>query len=184
MRQYCKKLCRQMQAELTRCNDGDICCFEKNIECCFGVANRYWSRVQEKLRQNGFKSEEAEIEFFKVIKPKFTSEIEYYSLVYHCLIFQPSDLLKAVQFLGKELKRWVKFEEENRSFIECFRSVGCELNRFYFLRKYYTCTNELEISLYDADLDVVTNGDPLVATMMALERYKEFVKERLAGMDK
>ena len=36
-------------------------------------------------------------------------------------MFQPPDLLKAVEFLGKELKRWVKFEEENRSFIECFR---------------------------------------------------------------
>jgi hypothetical protein len=183
MRHYCKKLSLQMQAELNRCNNGNSC-FEKNIECCFGVANRYWNLVRQKLKQKQFSNEEQEIEFFKILKPKFTSEIEYYSLVYHCLIFQPPDLLKAVEFLGKELKRRVKFEEENRSFIECFRSDGCNLNRFYFLRKYYTCTNELEISLYDADLDVVTNGDPLVATMMALERYKEFVKERLAGMDK
>jgi hypothetical protein len=135
------------------------------------VANRYWNLVREKLKQNEFENEEVEIEFFKVLKPKFTSEIEYYSLVYHCLMFQSPDLPKAVEFLGKELKRWVKFEEENRSFIGCFKTEGCERHRFYFLRKYYTCTNESGMNLYEAGPDVVTNGDRLVALMMALERY-------------
>ena len=71
MRHYCIKLAVQMEAELTRCNSA-ASCFEKNVECCFGVANRYWSQVQEKLKQNEFENDEAEIEFFKVLKPKFT----------------------------------------------------------------------------------------------------------------
>lgn len=82
------------------------------------------------------------------------------------------------------MKRWAKFEEENRSFIACYRSEGCDRNRFYFLRKYYTGTNESGINLYYTASDVVTNGDRLVAMMMVLERYEKFVKERLAGMDK
>jgi hypothetical protein len=167
-----------MQQELSQCKNVHSC-FEKNTECCFGVANRYWNSVKERLKMHTFRNEENEIEFFKILKPKFTSEIEYYSLIYHCLLFQPPDLIQAIEFLGRESKRLEKFEEDNHTFIECYINDCCGLNRYYFLRKYYICRNEPEAKMHDAGTDAVTNGDPLAATLFALKRYESFVKERL-----
>lgn len=180
MKRYCTCMHLRMLRELSQCKNVNSC-FEIT-ESGFRIAHEYWSRIKEKLKHYAFKTEASEIEFFKIIKPKFTSEIEYYSLVYHCLLFQPVDLLQAIEFLRREGKRLEKFEEENRSFIDWYHNDRCKLDRYYFLRKYYSCANELETKMYDAGTDAVTNGDCLVATLLALQRYENFVKDRLSGI--
>lgn len=183
MTRYCKNIYLRMQQQLSQCNNAHNC-FEKYTECSFVTANKNWNLVKKKLKTYTFRSEELEIEFFKIFKPKFTSEIEYHSFVYHCILFQPADRLQAVEFLERERKRCEKFEAENSSFVQCYKNDRDELNRYYFLRKYYVYSSELETKMYDAGSDAVTNGDHLVAMILALKRYENFVNERLSIMIK
>ena len=53
----------------------------QEIECCFHICNNYWGQVRERLIHYEFNTRHDEIEFFKIIKPLFTSQIEYYGLI-------------------------------------------------------------------------------------------------------
>ena len=177
MEHYCLLRYRQMQKELQGCNQNS-CCY-KAIEASFRVANKYWNLVKERLHNYQFKMEQAEIEFFKVLKPKFTSEIEYYILLFQGLLFEPPDLISAVNFWGREYHRFEKFKAENASFIDCYKSGNSELVPYYFLRRYYISNNDAGVKLYDAGTRAITNGDHLAATYIALTRYQVYVENRL-----
>ena len=56
------------------------------------------------------------------------------------------------------------------------------MNRHYFLRNAFLETGGPGLKLYD-DKNSVTNGDVLVATMIALTRYEDYSKARLSLYD-
>jgi len=56
----------------------------------------------EKLMIYQFVSEEEEIESSKTIRPKFTSEIEYYDLVYHSILFRYEAAESLLHFWGRQ----------------------------------------------------------------------------------
>ena len=91
------------------------------IEYCFQIAYRAWGRIRVKLTHYQFSCDDEEIEFFKVLKPKFTAEIEYYSLLYHCLIFEPAEAGAVLRFWQKEYQRLTDFQAENNAFLQCYR---------------------------------------------------------------
>src|SRR5882757_6212741 len=61
----------------------------KIIECCFIKSDQYWSRIKTEVAGHRFSSAAEEIYFFKHLKPSFTSQVEYYNLLYHVEIFKP-----------------------------------------------------------------------------------------------
>lgn len=148
------------------------------VECCFIAANRHWNFIKQKLAHHHFKKEDHEIDFFKNTKPRFTSEIEYYCLLYHSLLFEPHDLVHAFDFWSREYERLQKFEEVNSEFLSCYKRQHCAAAPFYFLRKYCLVRNAMEAKIYD-DASSATNGDHLVATFMALKRYHVYVEEKM-----
>ena len=157
--------------------------YDKEVECCFTIADKYWRELSEKLRKYEFTSEQKEIEFFKTWKPCFTSEIEYYNLVYHSLLFQPKEFDTAIHFWGREYKRLEKFTIDQKEFLECYYNKDCHMmTTYYFLRKYYEPRNILDAKIYDADASIMTNGDSLVASLLALERYKQYAEEQLRNL--
>jgi hypothetical protein len=181
MKQYCTRIYRQLQQELAQCEKKNLS-FHKEIECCFLIANKYWNRVKEKLNTYEFATEEKEIEFFKLLKPKFTSGIEYYCFVYHATLFAPTDFDAAFIFWSREHKRLQKFQEDNKDFLLCFEGSEMEMTPYYFLRKYFLCENIPGLKMYDAGAIAITNGDPLAATLLALRRYIPYVEKKMATL--
>lgn len=53
---------------------------------------------------------------------------------------------------------------------------------YYFLRKYFVSKHGLDANLYDAGTMAITNGDHLVATLLALKRYQPFAKKKLESL--
>lgn len=183
MKPYTITIYQQMQENLARYIKGGNC-FINDIEQCFQLANLHWNKVKKKLNTYRFKNEENEIEFFKTIKPRFTSEIEYYSFLYHSLIFEPDGTDAAIDFWSREYGRLQRFEEDNKSFLLCYQDDGCEMTPYYFLCKYYVPKNALDIKMYDAGTTAITNGDHLVACFLALKRYQPYAKKQLESLSK
>lgn len=181
MKSYCITAYRQMQTELRQCRQNKSC-MHKMIESCFIVSSRHWNLIKQKLAHYRFKKEEHEIDFFKTLKPRFTSEIEYYCLLYHSLLFEPHDLVHAFSFWSREYARLEKFKEDNHEFLSCFKSRQCSHMSFYFLRKYCLLQTTVEAKMYD-DKTSATNGDHLVARFMALKRYHGYAKQKMLGMN-
>src|SRR4051812_33776033 len=101
MKRYCTNLHRLLISDLFNCNCSQLSCIHKT-ECCFRAAVNRWTQLSHKLKKHQFLSEENEMEFFKSLKPKFTSEIEYCTLVYHSLLFQPDEAHSAIDFWKRE----------------------------------------------------------------------------------
>lgn len=147
------------------------------MESCFQIAYSAWSEVKQNLTSYQFKNDQCEIEFFKDLKPLFTSEILYYELLYHAVVFEPPGIICAIQFWQRESLRLHKFEQENKTFLLCYADQSCNLIPYYFLSR-YTQINGREIKLYDAGGKYLTKGDGLVATVRSLRRYMNYVDEK------
>jgi hypothetical protein len=181
MKDRCTVLYHYLQKELTLCKKRKLA-FEKEVECCFRVSDKYKRCLVEEFKKYEFKTDEEEIEFFKMWKPRFTSEIEYYNLIYHSLLFQPLEIESAFYFWRREYGRLNIFKTDNNLFLECYANEQSELTPYYFLRKYYDFKNILNAKIYDADTFITTNDDSLVSTLLALERYKEYAEEKLGSL--
>lgn len=181
MEQYCTNLYQQLQSDLEDCTHSKLSC-NKIVESCFGIAVEKWIELREKLAGCQFVSEQKEIEFFKIIKPKFTLEIEYYNLVYHSSLFRPEEPEAVLHFWGREFGRLRRFKAENKLFLHGYQGSQNKHVPFFFLRKYYNSGNATNARIYTGDIDTCSNGDVLTASFLALHRYKTYVGEKFRSV--
>lgn len=166
MKQKAAQLFSLMQQELEDCSHGQ----EKTaacLECCFQVCNQYWEMLRRELEGYTFPDETEEVEFFKTIKPRFTSEKEYYSLRYHAQLFMDSipDPVTLQAFWSREVMRLDKFVAEHASFYSYYKGGHTMNDRGWFVRQ--------------QNCDAQSSHDHLASMLVALERYTEFGKEAL-----
>lgn len=177
MEEYCALLYQRMQAELRQSEQNQICRYTR-VQDAFRICNTYWNEIKSKLKGYEFKNDEEEIDFFKVRKPQFTSQIEYHCFLYHSMLFEPEDNVHAADFWKKELGRLQKFEEDNKDFISCYENSICERQPYYFLRRYLE-KQLMQAKIYD-DPFSITNGDALLAVLFALRSYTAYVLGELS----
>ena len=155
--------------------------FEKAVEKCFVIAGNYWTEVRQAMIGYGFASTKEEVFFFKTVKPLFRAELEYYSLVYHSVLFCPVDPRNAKIFWSREIKRLDDFKHEHKEFVEYFESGKTCFDAIYYTR---IKLNEPDYDLsVDNDIDPGTRSshDHLIAKLKALERYSLYVQSKLRG---
>jgi len=178
MEHDCERLYWELRLDLEDYEKGGLPSIKKT-EACFKTAAKKWMELAEILSSYHFSSEEKEIHFFKTVKPKFTSEIEYYTLVYHALLFQPVCSSSLLHFWGREYGKLRRFKAANKTFINCYRSKGNPQTQYFFLRKYYNLRAVQFIRIYDSDVTLSTNGDWLAAKLIALEKYRQYAVKNL-----
>lgn len=144
------------------------------LECLFHICTRYWAILQSEAENYEFESEEEEVIFFKIMKPKFVSEKIYCGLVGNALLFtegsnQPDELKK---FWDKELLRLEKFTATNAGFYEYYKSGCTNRDSEWFTRKKDFLSN-------NPDEKAVTAQDQQVSTLLALERYAKYVMQEM-----
>jgi hypothetical protein len=124
----------------------------------------------------GFASTEEEIQFFKWVKPKFTCEIEYFRLLYHAELFLPEDEKDWTGFWKREAERLSRFITENREFWEYIKRDFVDNDAQYFT---WAKTDRQDSEVIVQRGEVVSTHDHLVASLLALEKYNEYVRRKL-----
>lgn len=71
-----------LQLELQQCRN-TLLPEARQTECAYQVSARFWRQLREQLNVHCFSGNQEEIHFFKCVKPKFTSLLLYFELVYH-----------------------------------------------------------------------------------------------------
>ena len=175
MNQHWEELYGSLLKDLKKCKE-KFNCLQKQIEQSFITCNHYWSIVRQEAALYEFETVKEEIHFFKHIKPKFTSQVEYYSLCYHGQLFknEVSDPVKVKQFWMREALRLEKFIAENRDFYDYYTSERTDMDTALFTRN-----SSHKSSIYELDAKTVSSYDPLIATLLALKDYHEFVQKEL-----
>lgn len=148
----------------------------EQVECCYQVCSKSWGKIKAIAIHYTFKSLTEEIEFYKLLKPSFTSEIEYYGLVYHAELFKPAGAENLLEFFIREERRLKKFIDENKSFYSYYKSGRTDKDEEYFTRADEDLINFSHTRVYDIYDSVVSRYDHIVTAIISLEKYNAYVR--------
>ena len=180
MNQLAEQLFRAMQEDMEHCRKKDLgrLC---ELECCFHIAESYWTKLRQQVCQYEFTTVADEVKFFKMSKPKFTSEVDYYSLLYHAELFRSEvhDTVELLKFWTREKQRLKRFRLENEEFFDYYKGGCTDMDEIYFIRRNSDLSNFPKARVYDLEEKAATSHDPLVSMTLALERYMEFIEEEM-----
>lgn len=154
---------------------------EKRVECCYRIAMDYWYKVREVFLDRDSYDEDAEIEFFREIKPLFTSHVEYYLILNQCLLFIPGELEGVVGYWEAESKRYKRFCDKHTDFIRYYEGYSSVDDKTFFLRRNSLQETPPQERLYE-DEDCRSSHDHLVRGLLANSMYHEYVNKKLAAL--
>ncbi|MGH2565003.1 MAG: RteC domain-containing protein [Ginsengibacter sp.] len=151
----------------------------EQLECAFKIATGYWYKLKQTLHEHVFNTPDDEIAFYKYIKPKFTSHIEYLTLVNHALLFIPKQKDFQLEYWEYEAERLERFTEKNKAFVEYYTKQSNQHDLQYFLPANYDLANYIVSKPYEVDGEFMTSHDHLVASFLAQQMYHEYVGKKL-----
>lgn len=178
MNEKIQLLYRQMLSDLEKCWQAEVTDLEK-IEKCFRIAIKCWYRLRDGFAGHTFESMEAEIDFFKNVKPLFTGRIEFYTIAYKSVLFKPEEnqsRLKA--FWKEELKKQQLFRKVNIDFINYYKSGDTSLDSQYFLQ----VKDAAPLNQQEVGAELRSSHDHLVAAICAQDLYHKYVLEQLKDL--
>jgi len=143
------------------------------------IAIDYWSKLKLIVKERGFKDENDEIDFFRNVKPRFTSYIEYMALIKDALLAIASDETNKISLWKKESDRLKKFYDDNISFIVYYNRKSHDDDLKFFLRKNNDIQNIRSLSDHDNDPEYFASHDHLVTTYLAYNMYAKYARKKL-----
>ena len=135
------------------------------------------------LKEN-FKNEQQEIDFFKNIKPKFTSKLIFYNIVYKIETKKPHGGEKVVKkYLNSELLKIKNYFDDNLDFYRYHRTGNCYLDFKYFVRGKYDIKLALDSFYFESDKNFSTTHDYKVAKILAHDLIQVYIEDKLLIME-
>ncbi len=138
----------------------------------------------EKLKANfekeKVKSVEYEIDFFKNIKPKFTSKLIYYNAIFKIETKKPHGgerILK--KYLNNELDKLKRYFDNNLDFYKYYRTGSNYLDHKYFTRGKFDIKLALDSFYFEVDHTFSTSHDFKVAKIMAHDLIQVYLEDKL-----
>lgn len=164
----CIQLYEEMLTEIDACKQ-EKQCEDERIQGCFEIAGSYKERINEAVRNFNFASQEDEVFFFKKVKPLFTAEVEFYTYLYHIVLFKTkemeSDKHELEAFYKRQLLKREKLRKENVAFYNYVQNENTYADTQWFTRH----LNTRDCSLFDA----------LMGRYLAIEKFELYLKDRM-----
>jgi len=178
MKKEVKHLYNNMLKDFEQVNELERGEYQKN-ESSFWIANDYWGKLKLIVKERGFKDEDDEMDFFRNVKPRFTSYIEYIMLVSQALRVVPVEEKNQISFWKEEGNRLKKFYNDNISFVIYYNRKSHYDDSIFFLRKNNATQNIRPISAHDSDAEYFTSHDHLISAYLAYNMYAKYARKKL-----
>ena len=149
------------------------------VESCFWIANNYWNSLKKNIDTASFIQLSQEIDFFKNQKPKFTSQIQFYTILTEVLLFIPDETDLKLEFWKYEHGRFQNFCERNKAFIDYLVKGREEYDSTYFVQVGPDWIPYQQPAFYDADKNFMSSPDHLVRGYLAHQMYHQYVTQKL-----
>ncbi len=130
------------------------------------------------------KSLENEIDFFKNIKPKFTSKLIYYNAIFKIETKKPhvgERILK--KYLNNELDKLKRYFDNNLDFYKYYRTGSNYLDHKYFTRGKFDVKLALDSFYFEVDHTFSTSHDFKVAKIMAHDLIQVYLEDKLLMLE-
>lgn len=156
----------------------------KKCEQAITIILKSSNELKKITTKSNFKTETEEIQFFKEIKPQFTSKLIYFNRVYKIEMKKPNGgnrILK--KYYNNELLKLKAFFDNELEFYQYFRSSSTYLDYKYFLRGKFDIKLALDSYYFETDTSFSTSHDFKVATILANDLIQLFLENQLLMLD-
>jgi hypothetical protein len=131
-----------------------------------------------------FNTDIEEIQFFKELKPQFTSKLIYYNMVYKIEMKRPNGgnrILK--KYYNNELLKLKSFFDNELEFYQYYRSGSTYLDYKYFQRGKFDIKLVLDSYYFEADTTFSTSHDFKVARILANDLIQLYLENQLVMIE-
>jgi hypothetical protein len=142
------------------------------------------TNLKKAIQKNNFKSVSEEIDFFKNIKPRFTSKLIYYNAIFKIETKKPHGgerILK--KYLNNELDKLKRYFDGNLDFYRYYRTGSSYLDHKYFVRGKFDVKLALDSFYFEADHTFSTSHDFKVAKILAHDLIQVYLEDKLLIME-
>ena len=176
LQQQCSRLYKKMVQQLagyeTMATDE-----KKWVEWGFGIATKTWFSIQEEVNSYLFADQQEEIGFYKVLKPKFIGLMDYFTLLYKFVLFQPEDSLRKKEYWKNELTTCKNFFSKHSAFCRYYEQGSTGMDHIYFVQ----CNNQqpLIFGINENKGHVVTSYSHLLARVISITKYQRYLQKKI-----
>lgn len=152
----------------------------KKCEQAITVTLKSINELKKLVTKTNFKAETEEMQFFKEIKPQFTSKLIYFNRVYKIEMKKPNGgnrILK--KYYNNELIKLKAFFDDELEFYQYFRSGSTYLDYKYFLRGKFDIKLALDSYYFETDTSFATSHDFKVSTILANDLIQLYIENQL-----
>lgn len=142
------------------------------------------NELKKTTTKTNFKTQSEEVQFFKEIKPQFTSKLIYFNRVYKIEMKKPNGgnrILK--KYYNNELLKLKAFFDNELEFYQYYRSGSTYLDYKYFLRGKFDIKLALDSYYFETDSSFATSHDFKVATILANDLIQLYIENQLLMLD-
>lgn len=161
--------------------DDSISKSEKSVEISIKACNN----LKKQFLKEKTISSEKEIDFFKNIKPKFTSLYIYHNAVFKIETKMPHGGDRITKkYLHKELKKLKRYFDNNLDFYNYHRTGSSFLDFKYFVRGNLDVKLRLDSFYFEADHNFSTSHDFKIAKILAHDLVQVYIETKILKMGK
>lgn len=154
------------------------------IEAVIKLVAKCLCDVKEYVQKRGFKNVDAEIHFFKYLKPVILSKLIYYNAIYKIETKKPFGGEKTIKkYLNRELEKLKRYFNNNLDFYKYYRTNSTYLDDTYFIRGRHNIKLSLDTYYFEADHSFSTSHDFKVAKIIANDLIQVYLEDQLSTHD-
>jgi hypothetical protein len=174
--QQCRLTYKRIQQEI-QSHESQLPDEMKCIELGFATAMQAWLNIEKITDGYQFRNQQEEVCFYKNEKPRFTGLIDYFTLLYKSVLFQPEDYTKRADYWKSELNTSIAFIAKIKKACGNYeqQQPGTDI---YFLKK-----NNQQPLLFGSNASIFdfnsTSFSCLLGRLVALKKYKKYVQEKI-----
>ena len=153
---------------------------EKSVEVALLICNK----LKKQFLKEKSISDQSEIDFFKNVKPKFTSLYIYHNAIFKIETKMPRGGNRiAKKYLNKELKKLKRYFDNNLDFYNYYRTGSSFFDFKYFIRGSHDIKFRLDSFYFEADHNFSTTHDFKVAKILAHDLVQVYIETKILKMD-
>lgn len=150
----------------------------KRIEWAFRIATSTWFSIQQETDNTVFNDQQEEIAFYKVVKPRFIALIDYFTLLYKSVLFQPESPHGNLEYWQHERVICKNFLSKYQSFCRYYEQGNTTMDHIYFVQE--TNRQSLIFGVNENNAHPTTTSYSfLLARVLSIKKYYRYILEKI-----
>jgi hypothetical protein len=178
LQQQCGRLYKKIVQQLTYF-ESSTTDEKKWIEWGFGITTKAWLSIQEMVEGYRFTDQREEISFYKTLKPRFVGLMDFFTLLYRSVLFQPEDTTGKKEYWKRELATCNNFLSKHSAFCSYYEQGNTAMDPVYFVQQ--NNQQALIFGINENKWHVITSYSYLLARVISVKKYHRYVVNKIAN---